>query len=143
MPELRRAAAVVAVLVLVLSSAITAAQAAFTDRTSAAALPLSTATLAAPATESASASCSGLVPRATVSWAVSASPFVTGYRVFRRTGAAGPFLQVAEVPGRTSTSYVDGPLVIATAYGYRVDAVYQSWSSSSPTASVTTPVLCL
>jgi hypothetical protein len=121
-----------------------AATAGFTARSSSASLPVRAAVLQPATGLQAAAGCSLLTARAVLTWTATPSTYATGYRVLRRTGATGAFVPVAELTGRTTTTFTDAPLVVATSYAYRVDAVYRGWSATgTTTAGVTTPVLCL
>jgi hypothetical protein len=106
-----------------------------------ASMPITTATLTAATSPSATASCLTLIPRVTVSWTPTASP-ADGYRIYRRTGA-GAFSLRATVSGRTTSAYVDAPLATSTTYGYYVQAYVGSWTADTTIVSATTAAVCL
>lgn len=120
------------------------AWAGFTDATAAAAMAVSSATLAAPTGVSATASCVGTIvktPRITLNWTASSSSYATGYAIMRLSGAA--YVQIGTVTGRTTTSYADDTVALATTYTYKVRTTYNSWYADSASASATTAILCL
>ncbi|WP_323794461.1 hypothetical protein [Nocardioides sp.] len=82
----------------------------FTER-AASSNTFSTATLAPPGRLVASASCDDLLGSASVDlkWRPSASPFTTGYEIFRRLGASGPYEFLGSTDAATTT-YTDGPI---------------------------------
>jgi len=68
----------------------------------------------------------------TLRWTQDPAPDLTGYNIYRSTGAAGPYMKVTPVPlGRTAT-WSDGDLTPLTSYYYRVTAVDSSGNESSP-----------
>ena len=88
---------------------------------------LSTATLHAPTGLGATAAV-GLV--VTLSWTATVDLRATGYQVFRSTTNGGPYSQIATVASRTTTTYVDVPLVPGTYY-YVLKSYFGSWTSSN------------
>ncbi len=62
-----------------------------------------------------------------LSWTATADTYAAGHRVFRATAAGGPYIQIAEVTPRITTTYTDNPA--AGTYYYVVRAFYQSWES--------------
>lgn len=137
-----RRAAVGALLLLLLVAG--PALGSFADGSTAAST-LRTTSLSAPTGLSASGGCSGglpKLPRVTLSWTATTTPFATGYDVYRGIGAGSQTLLTTLSP-RTVTSYVDSAVLVATSYSYSVRTRYLSWSKASSTASATTPVLCL
>lgn len=119
--------------------------AAFTRSATTSGTSVSTATLAPPTAPAAAASCVGTLvktPRVTVSWTATPSGYATGYAIMRLT--AGTYVQIGTVSGRTTTSYVDSTVALATTYSYKVRATYQSWyAETAAAASATTAVLCV
>ena len=120
------------------------AWAGFTDTTASPSMSIGTGTLAAPTGPTATASCVGTIiktPRVTLSWTASPSLYATGYAIMRLT--AGTYVQIGTVSGRTTTTYADNTVVLATTYTYKVRTTYQNWFADSTAASATTAVLCL
>lgn len=116
----------------------------FTDSATAAST-LTTTSLAAPTGLTATASCSASIPklpRVTLSWTATASPFATGYDIYRGL-TAGTQTLLTSVSPRTVTSYVDTAVLVATTYSYSVRTRYASWSKASSNVSATTATLCL
>lgn len=116
----------------------------FSAQPSPPAMTVATATLAAPATASATnGQCVvGVSRTVNVSWGQSASTFADGYIVFRATASGGPYSAVTTIGSRTTTTWADTGVSASTTYYYRVQATKIAWrSSNSPTASVTTPTL--
>lgn len=108
---------------------------------SSASLPVATGSLAAATSLTATAGCTVVVPKVTLSWTATTSTQATGYRVYRRTGA-GSYSLIATVAGRTSNGYLNTPVSTSTSYTYYVQAYVGAWTADSATASVTTPLLC-
>lgn len=108
---------------------------------------ISTATLAAPS--SASASVLVCVPLATrtvrVSWTATTSTWGDGYEVLRATVNGGPYSAVGTVAGQGTVTYDDTSVASSTTYYYVVKATKLLWrSANSNQASVTTPsALCV
>jgi hypothetical protein len=103
----------------------------------------STTTLAAPTGLSATRGCTLTVRHASLSWTATTSSWATGYVVWRKAGN-GAFTQLATVPSRLTTTYLDLGLAASTAYTYYVTTTYQSWTAASTQQSVTTEgLLCL
>ncbi len=82
----------------------------------------------------------GGAERTTVNWNLPALPLdtVVGYRLFRATGAAGPFAFIAAPSGRSATLYVDLGVADFATYYYRVTAVESHGLESPP--SLVAPV---
>ena len=64
-----------------------------------------TATLAAPTGVMAQVTAT----RVTVSWSPTASGIAAGYRVLRASAAGGPYTQVAQIAGASTTAYAEAP----------------------------------
>ena len=102
-----------------------------------------TAAVLAPVTGlTATARCRLLKPSVDLSWTPTTSPQVTGYQVLRRTGT-GSYTTVANLTGRTTSTYNDTTVTTSATYTYLVKAVRNSWYADSSTATVTTPSICL
>ena len=100
-------------------------------------------TLAAPTGLSATGGCAGtLAPKVTLSWTATASTYATGYDIYRAVGAGAPALLTSVSP-RTVVAYTDTAVSVLTSYTYTVRTKYQSWVTSSSSASATTPAVCL
>jgi hypothetical protein len=57
---------------------------------------------------------------------------------------AGTYVQIGTVSGRTTTTYADNTVALATTYTYKVRATYQNWfAETTGSASATTATLCL
>ena len=135
----RRVAVSILGVVLTLATAA-AAFAGFTQSVSGA-QTISTATFAPPTSPAAiQVSCkNNKPPQISVSWTASASGFTTGYTIYRSTASGGGYTQIGTVNASTTT-FTDpsSSLAYTTTYFYVVDATYQSWSSRSSEAQVTT-----
>lgn len=94
-------------------------------RSTTAALPVSTASLAAPTSLAFAGSA--------LSWTATSSTFASGTRVYRSTVSGGPYSQIAQVTPRTTTTYTDSPG--AGTFYYVVAAYYSgngaSWTSAN------------
>jgi hypothetical protein len=75
------------------------------------------------------------VPSATLTWTPSTSSGATGYTLQRVVG--GTSARTWTVPGTSTTSTTDGPLVNATAYTYRLWTYAGTWVSPTVTATLT------
>lgn len=117
-----------------------AATAGWTDATSSSSMPVSSGTLVAATSLTATTSCVALVARVDLAWTPTASA-ATGYRIYRK--AAGDYALIATVSGRTTSSYLDAVLSTGTTYTYYVQAYVGSWTANSTTVTVATPLLCL
>lgn len=101
---------------------------------------MSTATVAAPTSPSATVSCpNGRKGDVLVRWTASTSTYVTGYTVSR--SANGVSSTLASLPA-TATSYDDTTVAGATTYTYSIVASYQAWTSAAATVSATTAKRC-
>jgi hypothetical protein len=137
----RRSAVVAVLLVLAVAGP---AVGSFLDPATAAST-LSTTQLAAPTGLTATAGCTATIPKlpkVTLSWTATTSAFATGYDVYRAVGI-GPSTFLATVTPRTTVTYVDSAVLVATSYTYTVKTRYAAWTKASSTASATTPTLCL
>lgn len=74
-------------------------------------------------------------PSAALSWTASPSTWATGYQLERSTG--GTVQGTSAVSPVGTTSATDGPLVIGTAYTFRLWAHRGSWTSPAVTATLT------
>lgn len=119
----------------------TPALATYLDSANAAAA-FTTSQLAAPTGVAAAGSCSGGLPRVTVTWTATTTAFATGYDVYRAVGL-GPSTYLTTVTPRTKVSYIDTAVGLLTSYTYTLKTRYVSWSKASSTASATTPLVCL
>lgn len=138
------AGALIALLSFFVGTAATST-ALFTDAPGVGSNAFSTATLQPPTSLSATAGCQLLAPKITLGWTATTSAFADGYDVYRSTTSGGPYSVIAQVSGRTTTSYVDSSgLSTNTTYYYVLRSKAYSWSSAnSGQASATTPALCL
>jgi hypothetical protein len=73
---------------------------------------------------------------ATITWTATPSMFATGYEILRGTVSGGPYAHLANITGRTTTTYGDSALVQGTTYYYVVRATRLAWVSTS-TSQVT------
>ncbi len=119
---------------------------AWSSTVSAGPLPVSSATIVAPAgaaaTTSACTKHDATTIQIAVSWTATSSTFATGYTIKRGTAAGGPFTSVGSVSGRTTVTWTDttGALALSTNYYYVVDATFANWTSpDSNVATVLTP----
>jgi hypothetical protein len=87
---------------------------------------LSTATLHAPTGLAATAA--GLV--VTLTWTATVDVRATGYQVMRSTTNGGPYTQIATVASRTTTTYIDVPVVPGTYY-YVLKTYFGPWTSAN------------
>ena len=99
---------------------------------------VSTATLAAPTSLTATGSVN-------LSWTATTSTVATGTRVFRATVSGGPYTQIAQIVGLATTTYTDSPG--AGTFYYVVESYYSgngaNWTSANSnqvTASGTAPI---
>jgi predicted ribosomally synthesized peptide with SipW-like signal peptide len=72
-------------------------------------------------------------PTVSLSWAATTSTWASGYRVYRGSTQGGPYSQIAEVVGQSTTTYVDTPPA-GTSY-YVVGAYYAGTTWISPTSN--------
>lgn len=77
----------------------------------------------------------------TVSWTATVSDIATGYRVLRASAAGGPYTQVAQVAGRSTTIYTEAPgtgtfYYVVRSYYAANGADWFSPNSSQVTATV-------
>lgn len=141
--ELRRTAVTLAV-VSAVAVAGPAAFAAFSDRASTTGMDITSNTLAGPSTLTATGSCNGpLAAKVALSWTATTSTYATGYVVARRNSGTVLFAEIASLTGQVTSGYTDTTVLTDTTYDYEVRAVFQQWTGSSPTASATTPLLCV
>ena len=149
MRRLRKSlAAVIGAGVLALAGA-TLASAMFTTTATGGPMPLTTATLAAPAGLAATARCTIGLPTTVavdLSWTATSSTFADGYEILRSTtGAGGPYVSLGTVSGRTTTTYTDSTVTFSTTYNYVVRAKKNNWRSgnSNVVSATTKNSLCL
>jgi hypothetical protein len=64
----------------------------------------------------------------TLTWTATVDARATGYQVLRSTTSGGPYTQIATVNPRTTTTYIDLPLVPGT-YHYVLRTYFGSWTS--------------
>ena len=64
----------------------------------------------------------------TLNWTATVDTRATGYQVLRSTVSGGPYTQVGTVTPRTTTTFVDLPLVPGT-YFYVVRTYFGPWTS--------------
>lgn len=66
-----------------------------------------------------------------LSWVPAATSYTTGYKILRSDNIYGPWSEVANIKGKTISSYTD-----TTSFGgqwiYRVESVWSNWVSTSP-----------
>ncbi len=121
----------------------TPAIASFTSTPTPPSMPISSGAISAPPAANAVGSCNGtLQAKVVVTWTITPSTYATGYTILRKI--AGVFVQVGTVSGRNTLTFTNTGLAVLTTYEFVVRATYQNWVSvNSPTASATTPALCL
>ena len=76
---------------------------------------------------------------ADLSWTASASPFATGYNVYRSTSSGCCYGFVAWVPGGGSTTHNDPGLSGGTTYYYALQTISQNWTSGNSNEAAVTP----
>jgi hypothetical protein len=64
----------------------------------------------------------------TLAWTATVDVRATGYQVLRGTASGGPYAQIATVTPRTTTTYIDLPVVPGN-YCYVLRSYYASWTS--------------
>jgi hypothetical protein len=64
----------------------------------------------------------------TLTWTATVDTRATGYQVLRSTTSGGPYTQIAAVTPRTTTTYIDVPIVPGT-YHYVLRTYFGSWTS--------------
>ncbi len=64
----------------------------------------------------------------TLTWTATVDTRATGYRVLRSTSSGGPYTLLATVTPRTTTTYVDLPLIPGT-YFYVLRTYFGPWTS--------------
>jgi hypothetical protein len=74
-------------------------------------------------------------PSASLAWTASSTVEATGYRLERVVG--GAVEATATVTPGSATAASDGPLVVGTAYSYRLRASLGSWNTTAATATLT------
>jgi hypothetical protein len=116
---------------------ISIAQAGFNASAPAGGQAFSSATLSPPT--ALSGSCSNGV--ASLTWSATPSTFADGYEILRGTASGGPYAHLANVSGRTTTSYSGGVSGNAKLY-YVVRATKQQWWSASTSQVVINPSNC-
>jgi hypothetical protein len=98
-----------------------------------------------PTALAASAGCGGFIKgKVTLHWLASTSASADGYVVYRGTSREEPLEKIDVLPGRLTTSFVDGGLDTSTTYYYEVRAT--SGSRLSPVAArarAETPGFCI
>jgi len=70
-----------------------------------------------------------------LTWIASTSPNITGYNVYRRTGATGSYAQINTVLD-AATAYTDASVVDGQTYYYETTAVNSSNDESAPSSAV-------
>ena len=104
-------------------------------------------TLAAPSGLSGAAGCVAivLIPRVTLTWTASPSPFTAGYDILRSTVSGGPYSQVGTASGGATTTFTDSAsLGLNITYFYVIRARRTNWlSAQTAQVSVKTPLVCL
>lgn len=118
-------------------------QAVWTDTPAVNGNALSTATLLAPTSPSAAASCDGWgKAKVTLTWTAAAR--ADGYDVYRSSTTGGPYTKIAHVDGGSSTSTMDRSLSLSTTYYYVLQTTRNNWVSANSTqVQATTPGICL
>jgi len=127
-----RRLAVVAIVAGVLAGVGLGSFAAWTSTSASPDNRVSAADLVAPTGVTGSVQADGTTVR--VSWTATASTAATGYKVYRASSAAGPYTWLADVSGRTTTSYDDTSVPDGTWY-YVVRSTLSTWSSPNSTDS--------
>ena len=88
---------------------------------------LTTTSLNAPTSLSASAA---LLLRVDLSWSATVDARATGYQVLRGTASGGPYSQVATVTPKSATTYQD-TVPLPGIYYYVLRTYYDSWTSAN------------
>jgi hypothetical protein len=130
-----RFAIAIALVAFVVGGTATAAYAIFTSSDSAT-QAVSTQTLQPPTSVAAAltSQCNkNKTQQVTVTWALSASAFATGYTVQRSPAFVTPVTLSA-----TTTSWVDNTVAHSTTYTYTVLTTFSQWSSGATPPAVTT-----
>jgi hypothetical protein len=86
----------------------------------------------------------GAVPngadRIDLSWTASASPYASGYNIYRSVVDGCCYGLIAFAAGGGTTAYANGGLPAGTTFYYVIEAVYQNWTSAaSNQATAATP----
>lgn len=115
-------ASLATVSVLLLSSSVVPSESGFTD-SSTANVSVSADKLAPPTSIKVT---NARVGETDVSWTASASTYVTGYKIYRSSVIAGPWVLLGSTTGRTSVNYVDKTSG-AKSYFYKIEAIYNNW----------------
>jgi hypothetical protein len=118
-------AGAVLLVVIAASAGVGASVAAFSARTTNSGSSLNTDALAAPTNLTASG-----IGFVNLTWKETDTTWASGYRVYRARTSGGPYSQIAQVVGRSTTSYTDGP-ILGTRF-YVVRAYYNGTSWTSP-----------
>jgi hypothetical protein len=73
----------------------------------------------------------GLTTRPVLNWVATPDLYATGYRILRSTTSGSGYTQIAQVTGRTTTTFTDttGGLSVLTSYYYVVIAYFDPWTS--------------
>lgn len=136
---LARAAVLALVLAVLVGIGVAPAWAMFSTTASAGA-SLSSAALAAPTALAATVS-GGTV---TLTWTATSSTVATGTRIFRSATAGGPYTQIAEIAGTTTTTYADSPgsgahSYVVESYDTANGANWTSLNSNEATVTAAAP----
>ncbi len=135
-----RAVVSLAVVMLAAASAASPAVATFTSNPTHPTSSVSSATLAAPS--SLSASCFLLTPtHIRLNWTATSSTWADGYEIFRGTSSSGPFTSVGTVSGQSTTSG-DNTRPTTGTYYYVVQASKSLWRSVNSNVAQT-PGICI
>jgi eukaryotic-like serine/threonine-protein kinase len=96
-----------------------------------------------PAEVSASGSCAGfLQAEVALRWEPSPSRFADGYDVYRSTRSGGQYDRIAFVPGRDTTTLVDGDIGLDDTYYYLIRAKAGRRESRAIQVQADTPAIC-
>jgi hypothetical protein len=140
----RRACLLATIALAIVSAAVDVAPpavAAFTSNPSHPTSSVSTATLAAPT--SLSASCFLLTPtHIRLNWTATSSAWADGYEIFRGTVSGGPYSSVGTVSGQGTTTFDNTRPSGSTTYYYVVKSTKQLWRSVNSNQAQT-PGICI
>lgn len=102
-----------------------------------------TATLESPTGPWATGGCAGTTPKADLGWTATVSTFADGYEVHRSASSGGPYTKIAQVDGRTTTTYPDTTAPAGSTSYYVLRATAAGWTSSETSEmQATVPVTC-
>ena len=142
--RIKEAIAIVTLLACMSSSSVLAT---FTGTVAVTQGTMSSATMQPPTALTATGGCQVLIlgPKITLNWTITSSAFASGYVIYRSTTSGGPYTFLANVSGRTTTTYTDTTASgLNSTYYYVMQSVFLNWNSTnSLQATGKTPLLCL